>query len=247
MDNEKVFAMPFSRAYGCLTAKAERKGRTKEEVDRLTTWLTGYDENELTKIIDENVTYRAFFDSAPRYNPCSENITGSICGIKVQEIEDPLMRKIRQLDKLVDELARGKSVDRILEKLENPAEKKNSSRSKKSSSVPETIDEYICMQPSEVRPILQRTAETLRTALPECQEKISYRMPTFWKKRNIIHFAASKNHLGIYPGPDAIIAFSEQLSDYKTSKGAIQFPYKKEIPYDLIAAIGKWSLAHNSQ
>lgn len=118
MDNEKVFTMSFAKVYGCLIAKAERKGHTKEEVDQLIRWLTGYNENELQKKLEENVTYRTFFESAPHYNPHSENITGSICGIKVQEIEDPLMKKIRQLDKLVDDLAKGKSVDKILEKLE---------------------------------------------------------------------------------------------------------------------------------
>lgn len=110
----------------------------------------------------------------------------------------------------------------------------------------QTIDEYINLQAKELQPILRKTRETLREVLPDCQEKISWGMPTYWKNHNIIHFAAQKAHLGIYPGPDAIIAFQDQLREYKTSKGAIQFPYKKEIPYDLIAVIAKWSYSHNA-
>lgn len=100
---------------------------------------------------------------------------------------------------------------------------------------PETVDEYISRQPKEIQPILCKTRGVLQEALPDCREKISYSMPTYWKGRNVIHFAAQKAHLGIYPGPDAIEAFADRLQDYKTSKGAIRFPYRKEIPYELIA------------
>ncbi|MDY6308582.1 MAG: DUF1801 domain-containing protein [Oribacterium sp.] len=106
---------------------------------------------------------------------------------------------------------------------------------------PATIDEYICEQPEEIQPILKATRRVLHEALPDCEEKISWSMPTYRKRVNIIHFAASKNHLGIYPGPEAIEAFADRLKEYKTSKGAIQFPYKKEIPYDLIREIANWS------
>lgn len=92
-----------------------------------------------------------------------------------------------------------------------------------------------------------KTREVLRTALPDCKEKISWSMPTYWKGRNIIHFAAQKAHLGIYPGGEAVAVFADRLQDYKTTKGAIQFPYKKEIPYDLITEIAQWSYKKNSK
>lgn len=112
---------------------------------------------------------------------------------------------------------------------------------------PETIDEYISEQPEEIQPILHETRKVLRETLPDCQEKISWSMPTYWKGRNIIHFAAQKAHLGIYPGPDAIEEFSEQLKNYKTTKGAIQFPYKKGIPYELISEIARCAYQKNAK
>lgn len=112
---------------------------------------------------------------------------------------------------------------------------------------PETVDEYISEQSEDIQPILMKTREVLRTALPDCKEKISWSMPTYWKGRNIIHFAAQKAHLGIYPGGEAVAVFADRLQDYKTTKGAIQFPYKKEIPYDLITEIAQWSYKKNSK
>lgn len=105
--------------------------------------------------------------------------------------------------------------------------------------IPQTIDEYIQEQPEDIQPVLIETRNVLRETLPDCTEKISWQMPTYWNKRNIIHFAAAKNHLGIYPGSEAIEAFAEQLKDYKTSKGAIQFPYDK-VPFDLLREIALW-------
>ena len=116
MDNEKVFTMKFSKIYPMLIAKADRKGRTKGEVDEVTCWLTGYTKEQLQEQLEKEVDYRTFFDEAPEMNPNCHLITGSVCGIKVQEIEDPLMRKIRYLDKLVDELAKGKAIEKILRK-----------------------------------------------------------------------------------------------------------------------------------
>ncbi|MBP5254821.1 MAG: DUF2200 domain-containing protein [Lachnospiraceae bacterium] len=110
MPRQSVFDMKVSKVYPLLVAKAERKGRTKAEVDEVTSWLTGYD----MEATDLDVTYAEFFGNAPAYNPRAELITGSVCGVKVEVIEDPLMKKIRQLDKLVDELAKGKPMDRIL-------------------------------------------------------------------------------------------------------------------------------------
>lgn len=114
MDNEKVFAMKFSKVYPLLVAKAERKGRTRQEVDEIICWLTGYGEGELQEQLKKEVDYRTFFEEAPQMNPNCHLITGSVCGIKVQEIKDPLMQKIRYLDKLVDELAKGKAMEKIM-------------------------------------------------------------------------------------------------------------------------------------
>ena len=110
MPRQSVFDMKLSKVYPLLVKKAERKGRTREEVDRVTAWLTGYD----METLDLDVTYREFFDRAPAMNPRASLIKGSVCGIKVEEIEDPLMQKIRWLDKLVDELAKGKKMEKIL-------------------------------------------------------------------------------------------------------------------------------------
>lgn len=105
-----------------------------------------------------------------------------------------------------------------------------------------TIDEYISQYNGKVKGILEQTYSVIRTAAPEATEKISWQMPTFWQKENLIHFAAHKYHLGIYPGSEAVTAFAGKLTAYKMSKGAIQFPYSKPIPYALIAEIVRWRL-----
>ncbi|MDR1532045.1 MAG: DUF1801 domain-containing protein [Clostridiales bacterium] len=99
------------------------------------------------------------------------------------------------------------------------------------------IDEYIAAQPEDVRPLLNKVRETIRGAAPDAAEKISWRMPTYWQGENLIHFAAFKKHLGIYPGDLTLTPFEDKLADYRHSKGAIQFPYDKPIPYGLIAEI----------
>lgn len=114
MTNEKVFAMPFARVYPMLIAKAERKGRTRDEVLALTAWLTGYTNEQLEELMGSEITYGDFFRQAPALNPAREQIKGSLCGVRVETIEDSLMREIRYLDKLVDELAKGKSLEKIL-------------------------------------------------------------------------------------------------------------------------------------
>ena len=111
-----VTEMAFAKLYSLLVAKAEKKGRTREEVDQVTAWLTGYTPEELARLEQSDVSYGDFFRSAPALNPNRTLITGKICGVRVEEIEDPLMRDIRYLDKLVDELAKGKAMEKILRK-----------------------------------------------------------------------------------------------------------------------------------
>ena len=110
----RVYAISFASVYPLYVQKAENKGRTKEEVDQVIAWLTGYRGKKLQKVIDEKVDLETFFAKAPKMNPNVGLITGVVCGIRVEDIEDPLMQKIRYLDKLVDELARGKKMESIL-------------------------------------------------------------------------------------------------------------------------------------
>lgn len=126
MKNERVFNMSVSSVYPLLVKKAERKGRTKEEVDTIITWLTGYTLEQLATQLANELSYREFFAQAPQINPNVHLITGVICGYRVEEIENPLMQKIRYLDKLVDELAKGKKMEKILRQ---PKTTKNKSTS----------------------------------------------------------------------------------------------------------------------
>lgn len=114
MEAEKVYSMRFCDVYPCLVNKAVRKGRTEDEVRQVIGWLTGYDETGLQKQLEAGVDYRTFFESAPRINEKASKITGKICGIDVETIEDPLMQKIRWLDKLVDNLAKGQPMYKAL-------------------------------------------------------------------------------------------------------------------------------------
>jgi hypothetical protein len=116
MDNARVYKMSFAGVYPLYIQKAERKGRTKAEVDEIIFWLTGYNEKTLQKHIDSKTDFETFFARAPQMNPNAAKITGVICGYRVEEIEDGLMQKVRYLDKLVDELAKGKSMEKILRK-----------------------------------------------------------------------------------------------------------------------------------
>ena len=110
----KIFSMSFGRIYPLYVAKAEKKGRTKEEVDKIILWMTGYDEEGLQEVLKEEKTVERFFQEAPKLHPNRTLIKGVICGVRVEEIEDPLMREVRYLDKLIDELAKGKAMEKIL-------------------------------------------------------------------------------------------------------------------------------------
>lgn len=116
MDNSRVFKMSFASVYPHYINKAEKKGRTKAEVDEIIFWMTGYNQKTLQKLIDNKTDFETFFNRAPRINPNASKITGVICGYRVEEIEDKLMQKIRYLDKLIDELAKGKPMEKILMK-----------------------------------------------------------------------------------------------------------------------------------
>lgn len=113
-DRHRIYGMSFASVYPHYVAKAEKKGRTKREVDALIRWLTGYSQRQLRAQLKKEVDFKTFFADAPEPNPRRELITGVVCGVRVEEVEQPLMQEIRRLDKLVDELARGKSMEKIL-------------------------------------------------------------------------------------------------------------------------------------
>lgn len=114
MKNTKIFKMAFASVYPHYINKAEKKGRSKQEVDTIIFWLTGYNEQSLQEILNNKTDFETFFAQAPQMNPNTSKITGVICGYRVEEIEDKLMQQIRYLDKLIDELAKGKTMDKIL-------------------------------------------------------------------------------------------------------------------------------------
>ena len=114
MSNEKIYGMSFSKIYPLLVTKAEKKGRTLDEVTQVITWLTGYTAEEIERAAVSSLTYGDFFRNAPHLNPNRKQITGVICGVRVETIEEPLMQEIRYLDKLIDELAKGKAMEKIL-------------------------------------------------------------------------------------------------------------------------------------
>ena len=116
MTKHKIYTMSFARVYPLYIAKVEKKGRTKAEVDEILRWLTGYDEKQLEAILENGTDFETFFAEAPKLNPSRAMIKGLICGVRIEEIEEPTMREIRYLDKLIDELAKGKTMEKILRK-----------------------------------------------------------------------------------------------------------------------------------
>jgi hypothetical protein len=114
MTGHRIYGMSFGSVYPLYVAKAERKGRTKAEVDEIIRWLTGYSEAELAKVVQDGTDFTGFFAGAPNLNPARSLITGVVCGVRVEAVEEPLMREIRYLDKLIDELAKGKAMAKIL-------------------------------------------------------------------------------------------------------------------------------------
>ena len=116
MENEKIYRMEFSKVYRLLVNKAEKKGRTQQEVDEVIHWLTGYNRAELERLSENSITYEDFFLNAPELNENRKLIKGVVCGVRVENIEEPSMQEIRYLDKLIDELAKGKAMNKILRK-----------------------------------------------------------------------------------------------------------------------------------
>ena len=114
MTKHRIYTTSFGSVYPHYVNKAERKGRTKDELHQIITWLTGYDDAGLQRVIDDGTDFESFFDQAPAMNPARSQIKGVVCGVRVEEIAEPVMREIRYLDKLVDELARGKKMEKIL-------------------------------------------------------------------------------------------------------------------------------------
>ena len=230
MRHEKIFQMEFGRVYGLLLDKALRKGRTEAEVDAIISWLTGYSADQIHRAAA--VPYGDFFRQAPAPNPDRTLIKGAVCGIRVEEVEDPLLREIRYLDKLIDELARGRPLEKILRK---PGESplwtcpkcgrsfRHREQSHYCGEAPKTIEAYIAAQPEAVRDRLRQVNAAVRAGLPEAAEKISWSMPTYWRGRNLIQFAASKKHIGLYPKADhrhCQVVRREPLSADKPKKGA---------------------------
>jgi hypothetical protein len=116
MNKHRIYTMSFASVYPLLVAKAERKGRAKAEVDEIIRWLTGYSQEDLEAILENQKDFETFFAEAPKLNPSRTLIKGVVCGVRVEEIQEPTMREIRYLDKLIDELAKGKAMDKILRK-----------------------------------------------------------------------------------------------------------------------------------
>lgn len=119
MEKHRIYAMSFASVYPLYVAKAKKKGRTKEEVDEIIHWLTGYSQKKLEAQIDKKTDFETFFTKAPKLNPARALIKGVVCGVRIEDIKEPMMREIRYLDKLIDELAKGKAMEKILRKEES--------------------------------------------------------------------------------------------------------------------------------
>ncbi len=224
MARKSILEMNAAGVWELLVQKAEKKGRTRAEVEEVMEWLTGYTPEQLREQLERGVDYGTLFREAPEINPRSRNVTGSICGVRLEEIEDPLTHAIRCLDKLVDELAKGRPMEKVLRVGE-----------------PGTVEEYLAAQEERIRPYLEAVRDAIRQAIPQAREILSWGMPTYRRKGNVIHFAAAKNHVGLFPGDEAVAFFAPRLTGYRASKGTIQIPYRDPMPLDLIRDIALWS------
>ena len=230
MGSKSVMEMNAKGVYDLLVQKAVRKGRTPDEVDAVYCWLLGYTETEFSEKLAQVIDYGTLFRDAPAVNPKYKAVTGVICGVRVEDIEDEQMRLVRCVDKMVDELSKGKKLEKVL----------------RAEDVPATVDEYIASFPEAEQKCLNAIRGTIRDAIPDAKEMLSWGMPTYWKNHNLIHFAAQKKHIGLYPGEEAAAVFAEKLQEYECSKGTIRIPYSDELPLALIAEIARWCREHNA-
>jgi uncharacterized protein YdhG (YjbR/CyaY superfamily) len=226
---KRVRAMTFAKVYPMYVAKAERKGRAREEVDQVIRWLTGYTPARLASQIKKQASFEEFFTAAPKMNPDRALITGTVCGVRVEEVKDPIMREVRYLDKLVDELAKGWSMEKVLRQADAGGMKSFA-----------TIDEYIRGVPKVLQPRLLEMRDLVRRAAPKGKEVIRYGMPTIQiNGKNLIHYAAMKGHLGFYPAPSGVTAFETEITKLGLgfSKGCVRIPYDKPLPAALVKCI----------
>ena len=213
MKRQSIFDMKFSDVYPLLIQKAERKNRTRSDVYEVTSWLTGYTAEQIERIgVERSWQYLENAD---------------------------LVLAVFDTSRLLDDEDQA-----LLDAMSWKCPKCGREFSKQDQShyceKPKTIDDYILLQDENIRPKLNEVREILRSAIPDAEERISWSMPTYWKGQNLIHFAASKKHIGIYPGGEATTIFADELTGIDVSKGTIRLPYDKELPADLIAKIAKW-------
>lgn len=179
MPSHPVFKMPFAKVYPAYIQKAERKGRSQAEVDQIIFWLTGYDEKSFARQLERQADFSTFFAEAPRLNPNVALIKGVVCGVRVEEVEDPLMRKIRYLDKLIDELAKGKPIEKILRG-------QDTAPSQTVSATPAEIQHYHAGLDPVDRTICDLLAGEICRALPAAEGKIWHSHPVWFLDGNPI-------------------------------------------------------------
>ncbi len=181
MAQHRIYTMTFSAVYPLYVAKATRKGRTNEEVDTVIRWLTGYTKKGLETQIRRAVTLEEFFAKAPKLSPLRSLITGVICGVQIEDITDPLMREVRYLDKLIDELAKGRPMEKILRQGSASPE---TQIKKSGSTVHQDILRYHAMQDPSMRAICEVLAEEISRALPEATSKVWHAHPVWFLDGN---------------------------------------------------------------
>lgn len=189
MTRHRIFSFPFAKVYPAYVQKAERKGRTQQEVDRIICWLTGYDQAALLRQIERGTDFETFFAQAPAMHPNRHLIKGVVCGIRVEEVADPLMREIRYLDKLIDELAKGRPMEKILRQ-------ESGVSPKRSIAAPAEIQRYNAGLAPGDKEICDRLAEEICTGLPAAEGKIWHAHPVWFLDGNPI-VGYSKQKAGI--------------------------------------------------
>jgi uncharacterized protein YdhG (YjbR/CyaY superfamily) len=250
----RIFTTSVSSVYPLYLAKAEKKGRTREELDEIIRWLTGYTQPQLEAILKTPTDFESFFANAPTPNPVRASITGVICGVRIQEIQESTMREIRYLDKLVDELAKGKSMEKILRS--QPSTTAVPSAPPRVESTPGatkarpaaaptkmTFEGYLAgLQPAQ-REALEHLRRAIRAAAPKAEECICYGVPAYrLRGKFLVGFAAAARHCSFYPG-SSVQSFQDELRNYPTSKGTVRFPVDRPLPAALVRKLVKARIA----